>query len=131
MRPIWCQLALAIVIGCAAWTPLLEAGSGDESKDRSRPAATASQDQEKGDHSAWWCAEHGVPEEVCSQCDRKIAAACKKKGDWCKEHDRADSQCFKCHPKLKEKYAAQYRAKYGQEPPPTTEDKETKEKGGR
>jgi len=37
-------------------------------------------------------------------------------------HDLA-AQCFLHHPELREKYAAQYRTKYGKEPPPT-EDQE-------
>lgn len=69
------------------------------------------------DHSAWWCAEHGVPEEVCGQCNSKLAAEFQKKGDWCEEHDRPDSQCFVCHPDLQAKFAAQYEAKYGKQPP--------------
>ncbi len=69
------------------------------------------------DHSGWWCNEHGVPEESCGLCDSKLAAEFQKKGDWCKEHDRPDSQCFKCHPELQEKFAAQYVAKYGKQPP--------------
>lgn len=77
---------------------------------------------EKGDHSGWWCKEHGVPEGVCGQCDSKLAAEFQKKGDWCKEHDRPDSQCFKCHPELAAKFAAQYEAKYGKEPPATEEN---------
>jgi hypothetical protein len=78
---------------------------------------------EKGhDHSGWWCDEHGVPEAVCGQCNAKVAADFKAKGDWCKEHDRPESQCFVCHPELKEKFAAQYRAKYGKEPPTEDED---------
>jgi hypothetical protein len=90
---------------------------------------SAEQSEKKGDdHSGWWCDEHGVPEEVCGQCNAKVAAEFKKKGDWCKEHDRPDSQCFICHPKLKEKFAAQYRAKYGKEPPPMEEEKESKDK---
>lgn len=80
------------------------------------------------EHGDWWCAEHGVPEDVCSQCSPKVAAQCKKKGDWCKEHDRAMSQCFVCHPEYKEKFAAKFRAKYGKEPPPTADDE--KKKGG-
>ena len=70
------------------------------------------------DHSGWWCAEHGVPEGECSQCNSKVAAEFQKKGDWCKEHDRAHSQCFICDPKAKEKYVAMYKAKYGENPPP-------------
>lgn len=69
------------------------------------------------DHSAWWCAEHGVPEDVCGQCNSKLAAEFQKKGDWCEEHDRPDSQCFICHPNLQAKFAAQYEAKYGEQPP--------------
>jgi cobalt-zinc-cadmium efflux system membrane fusion protein len=73
-------------------------------------------------HEAWWCSEHGVPEEICAQCHPKIAADFKAKGDWCKEHDRPDSQCFICHPELQAKFAARYEAKYGQQPPkPTAE----------
>jgi hypothetical protein len=100
------------------------AGSGRQS-DEPVQIATTQEDKEGHDHSGWWCAEHGVPEEICSQCNPKVASECKKKGDWCKEHDRAKSQCFKCNPKLKEKFAAQYRAKYGKEPPPTEDDKES------
>jgi hypothetical protein len=70
------------------------------------------------DHSGWWCDEHGIPEAECSMCSAKVASEAKKKGEWCEEHDRAKYQCFKCDPKLKEKYAAKYRAKYGKEPPP-------------
>ena len=74
------------------------------------------------DHSAWWCDEHGVPEAECSQCSKKYAAECKKKGDWCEKHDRAKSQCFLCDPTLKEQFAAKYRAKYGKEPPEMKEE---------
>jgi hypothetical protein len=74
------------------------------------------------DHSGWWCAEHGVPEEVCGLCSSKVAKEMKAKGDWCAKHDRPDSQCFICHPEYKEKFAQQYRDKYGKEPPPTEDE---------
>ena len=79
------------------------------------------------DHGGWWCAEHGIPEEICSMCSAKYAAECKKKGDWCEKHERADSQCFICHPELKEKFVAMYRAKYGKEPPPIEEEPKKEE----
>jgi hypothetical protein len=60
-------------------------------------------------------------------CNSKVAAAFKAKGDWCDEHDRAKSQCFICDPKLKEKFAAQYRAKEGKDPPAIEEGAPTKE----
>lgn len=69
------------------------------------------------DHGAWWCAEHGVPEDVCGQCNSKLAAEFQKQGDWCQEHESPDSQCFACHPDLEAKFAALYEAKYGKQPP--------------
>jgi cobalt-zinc-cadmium efflux system membrane fusion protein len=87
---------------------------------KSKPVQVA-ENQGDHDHNSWWCDEHGVPEGVCGQCNAKVAAELKKKGDWCKEHDRPNSQCFICHPELKERFAAQYRAKYGKEPPPIHE----------
>ena len=68
-----------------------------------------------------WCVEHGVPEDICGQCNPKIAAECQKKGDWCKEHNRPESQCFLCNPKLADKFAADYEAKYGKKPPKSEE----------
>ncbi len=91
-------------------------------------SAQVVQNQDARDHSGWWCAEHGVPEEICGQCSAKAAAECKKKGDWCKDHDRPDSQCFIHHPDLKEKFAAQYRAKYGKEPPPVQDEEKPDDK---
>ena len=73
-------------------------------------------------HSGWWCREHGIPEEECLLClieNGKLSEQdLKKKGDWCDIHDCPKSQCFKCNPKLRDKYAAMYRAKFGKEPPP-------------
>src|SRR5207302_9682492 len=87
-------------------------------KDKASQVAAATKgDKKDHDHGGWWCDEHGVPEEVCGQCNAKVAAEFRKRGDWSKEHDRPDSQCFVCHPDLKEKFAALYRAKYGKEPP--------------
>jgi hypothetical protein len=103
--------------GCAQNNPKAEEAKGTRTTVAAKKA---------GDHSGWWCDEHGVPEEVCGQCNAKVAAEFKKKGDWCKEHDRPDSQCFICHPELKDKFAAQYRAKYGKEPPPMEEEKKSK-----
>jgi hypothetical protein len=72
-------------------------------------------------HDQWWCEEHGIPEHDCLTC-KHGPAGCKKKKDWCEEHEVAKSQCFKCNPELKKFYADQYRAKYGKEPPESTEN---------
>jgi cobalt-zinc-cadmium efflux system membrane fusion protein len=99
---------------------LMTVGCGKE-KDKG-PAAQASDKPKAHDHGAWWCAEHGLPEAVCWQCNGEYAAACQKKGDWCKEHERPESECFVCHPELKEKFTDQYRKKYGKDPPPMEEE---------
>ena len=69
------------------------------------------------DHSHWWCAVHGVPEEECGQCNQKLAVEFQRKGDWCQKHNRPDSQCFICHPEHAARFAARYEAKYGKPPP--------------
>src|SRR5689334_2982890 len=105
-----------VLTGCAP-DPVGKTASAPE-----KSSAPAKEQAKAGhDHSGWWCDEHGVPEAECSQCSGKVAAEAKKKGDWCEAHDRAKSQCFLCDPKLKGKYAAVYRAKYGKEPPATEE----------
>jgi hypothetical protein len=80
-------------------------------------------------HEGWWCSEHGVPEEVCAQCNTKLVADFKAKGDWCKEHNRPESQCFICHPEKEAEFAALYEAKFGKMPPKIESDsKEEKQK---
>lgn len=66
-----------------------------------------------------WCREHGVPESICTRCNESLIAQYKEKGDWCNEHGLPESQCFVCHPELEAQFAAQYKAKYGKEPPAT------------
>jgi hypothetical protein len=68
-------------------------------------------------HEGWWCDEHGVPEEVCAQCNTKLVADFKAKNDWCDKHNRPDSQCFVCHPEKETEFAALYEAKFGKKPP--------------
>jgi hypothetical protein len=112
-------LAVSLVVlgGCSKDNPKAE---------QTKATSTTVAAKKVDDHSGWWCDEHGVPEEICGQCNAKYAAECKKKGDWCEKHDRPDSQCFICHPELKEKFAAVYRAKYGKEPPPIEDDQPSK-----
>src|SRR5437870_1869689 len=110
-------MVLLLTVGAGCGPTENKVGEGKGKSGKGKPAQVAD-----SKHCGWWCDEHGVPEEVCGQCSAKVAAECKKKGDWCKEHDRPDSQCFLCHPELKEKFAAQYRAKYGKEPPPTEDE---------
>jgi cobalt-zinc-cadmium efflux system membrane fusion protein len=82
------------------------------------PAAViAAQTPAAPQDDGWWCAEHGVPEEVCTRCNPKLVANFKAKGDWCTKHDCPESQCFICHPEKEGEFAALYEAKYGHAPP--------------
>lgn len=108
-----------VLVGCGQETPKAE-------QSKAAPTEKAAAKKKVDDHSDWWCAEHGIPEEECSMCSGKVAKACKANGDWCDKHGRAKSQCFVCDPTLKEKFAAKYRARYGKEPPPVEEEKDEK-----
>ena len=107
------SISLAFTIGCGQSATQPADKGHDHDHDHSSHAA----DSKGHTHSGWWCDEHGVPESVCGLCDSKLAAEMQKKGDWCQDHDRPDTQCFVCHPELEAKFAAQYVAKYGKQPP--------------
>ena len=100
-------VSVLAIAGCGSQEP---AGSGADNSDRE---VGRTPDQV----AANWCVEHGVPEDICAQCNAKVAADFKQKGDWCKEHNRPESQCFLCDPQLEAKFAAEYEAKYGTKPP--------------
>jgi len=101
---------VSALMGAALWSAGCNKPAG------SAAPATEVAGKEHG-HDGWWCDEHGVPEEKCAQCNVKLVADFKAKGDWCKEHERPDSQCFICHPEKEAEFAAQYEAKYGKQPP--------------
>ena len=117
--------ALAVIAaGCGQTAP-----TGGETKGtgKDKPVAKSAGDKpadEKADHSGWWCDEHGLPESVCDLCSKKYREAEKAKGNWC-EHARVKSSCFKCNPGLREKYAAEYKAKFGTEPPAAEADEKS------
>jgi hypothetical protein len=114
--------ALALV---ALFATALLVGCGDNKATNKTNGNDQKVAQPAGGHShdGWWCAEHGVPEHMCSLCNDEYAAKCKKEGDWCKEHDRAESQCFKCDPSRYKHFEDMYVAKYGHKPeqPPKSE----------
>ena len=105
-------LAALLSFGCGGEKPAAKDEHGHD-----HGAETAAESAAEHEHGAWWCAEHGVPEDVCALCNPKVAAEFQKKGDWCKQHDRPDSQCFTCHPELEAKFAQQYEAREGKKPP--------------
>ena len=97
----------------------------EDDKKQAKNKGDGKKDIPKGDHSGWWCQEHGVPEEDCSLClpEAEVKKRFKDTGDWCKIHDRAQSQCFKCDPSKYKKFEDMYVAKYNKKPerPPEEE----------
>jgi len=104
--------AILLFAGCGTSKTSEPAGQMDAAEESELAAA---------DHSGWWCPEHGVPEDVCTRCDISLVAQFKDKGDWCQQHSRPESQCFVCNPELRQRFAAQYEAKYGTKPPAPTD----------
>jgi hypothetical protein len=90
---------------------------GKSSKNGVTADSAGAKDVAGHSHEGWWCDEHGVPEEVCAQCNIKLVADFKAKSDWCEKHNRPESQCFICHPEKEAGFAALYEAKFGKKPP--------------
>ncbi len=70
-------------------------GGGDKPERVSTRAAGAST---SGAVDGAMCAEHGVPEAICTKCNPKLIPVFKAKGDWCEEHGFPESVCPICHP---------------------------------
>ena len=113
---------LIVAVGCDQKSASTPPAKGGAETDGGTKVA-----KKEDDHSGWWCDEHGLPESVCDLCSKKYREAEKAKGNWC-EHNRVKTSCFKCNPGLQAKYAAEYKAKFGKEPP-ATEDEEKKDDG--
>lgn len=45
-----------------------------------------------------WCAEHGVPESMCTVCHPELVQKYKAAGDFCADHGYPESVCPQCHP---------------------------------
>ena len=113
--PFMVLVAGFVQVGCE------DKPSTSDNKGGSKTTTAADAKTPASKHAGWWCTEHGIPEHECLMCLHSEEDL-KKKGDWCDKHEYAKSQCFGCDPKLKERYAAQYKAKYGKEPPEPTDN---------
>ena len=75
-------LGIGLLTGCASDPPVQEDPSG---------VRASTSDSEL-------CAEHGVLEAVCTQCNPALIPVFQAKGDWCDEHGFPDSFCPICSP---------------------------------
>jgi cobalt-zinc-cadmium efflux system membrane fusion protein len=53
-----------------------------------------------------FCAEHGVPEAVCTKCRDDLEAVFRAENDWCAGHGLPESQCEACNPGVLDKWEA-------------------------
>lgn len=88
------MLAFILIFACSTSTP-------DAAAPVAAPNQAAAPASAKPGSYEDWCAEHGVAESQCTQCNPALSAAFKATGDWCAEHATPESQCRKCDPDLK------------------------------
>ncbi len=116
------RFSSSVLIATVAAIVLAATGCSEKRANQQATAKSESKEDKKGNakHDDWWCAEHGVPEEMCSICmsEREAKTKFKDQGDWCEIHDRAQSQCFKCDPSKYKKFEDMYVAKYNRKPDP-------------
>ena len=121
MKWMFSVSSLAVGLLAVAAFSLVGCGSGQSTMGDAGEHADVTHDEHDHEHGhvhgEWWCSEHGVPEEICARCDTTLIADFKAEGDWCEDHNRPASQCFICSPELFDKFAARYKAKYGEDPP--------------
>ena len=83
-------VALTVALAGIATAETPTAGDGQHAPSGVKP----------GSHDDW-CAEHAVPESLCTRCNTKLIPAFKATNDWCGEHGLPESQCTICNPDLK------------------------------
>jgi len=91
----------------AEWAKLNPANQKDNRSGDASGAKSENQPNERqASGTGEWCAEHGVPESVCTRCDASMIAGFKEAKDWCGEHGLPESQCTLCSPEVREKWNA-------------------------
>lgn len=85
-------LLLVVVISVAA--------SGCRSERTRSDSPTASAAEGSGSPEGVQLCEHGVPADLCTQCNSDLIAVFQATGDWCEEHGLPESHCRLCHPDL-------------------------------
>ncbi len=92
MRTFMWPLLVAAVFSFAACS-----GSEEDSPSTSQHAPATAQPGSYED----WCAEHEVPESMCTRCNPSLVPAFQATGDWCAEHGLPESQCRICNPEIR------------------------------
>jgi len=89
-------LFIILFLALSVTTSSCDSNSG-ERVDAAKPAATlATRPAEANPRD--WCAEHALPESMCTKCHPQLVDDYKAAGDWCDEHGFPESVCPQCHP---------------------------------
>jgi len=85
-KPFLIVLALVALtsMGCDGGSPSVE----------EKPLATRPDKADPDD----WCAEHALPESMCTKCHPELVERYKAAGDFCAGHGLPESVCPLCHP---------------------------------
>lgn len=93
MRPIRVMsICMFLLVACGG-----DRRTSDESKAKTTAHGEAAEHGESKE-AVEFCAEHGVPEAMCTKCNPELIAGFKAKGDWCDEHGFPESVCPICNP---------------------------------
>ena len=110
----WCEEHGLPESQCAACYPKVEvewaklnpaAQTDDQRGDSNGVGPSRSFDEDDTRFAGKWCAEHGVPESVCTRCNSALIARFKEANDWCAGHGLPESQCTICNPDVRQRWA--------------------------
>lgn len=98
--------AVLLVTGCPAEAPSAQQPAPTAPSPASTDTPAAGDRSDTRVATKEWCAEHGVPEAVCTRCNAGLIDGFKAKKDWCAEHGLPESQCVPCNPEVEAKWKA-------------------------
>lgn len=88
-------LVAGLLIGAVAFLVISRSGSKNSPASQEIPVSVGALAA-----GADWCAEHRIPESVCTLCNPELIAGFKAANDWCVEHNLPESACRSCNPGL-------------------------------
>ncbi len=83
---------------CEAQQPAQETGIGCASNHPDCKPNVQFPNVEPAPAAADWCGGHGLPESMCTKCNRSLIPHFQATGDWCEEHGFPESVCPVCNP---------------------------------
>ncbi len=90
---------LTLRAGAVALGTALLATACKDHETTTRPTGTAATPRASAvADPADWCAQHALPESMCTKCNAGLVGRFQSSGDWCAEHGYPESVCPFCSP---------------------------------